>query len=448
MKIKHLWRFTLLMGMVSSISIFGGCSQVASGSSGYEGGEYDEEDVIEFSYKDPKWTFAEWEEVKYYRAELFDSVQTELSADGWEEVHFQGLDFVNVNALNPRVDSGQFYLEYDPEKEIENFMLSFEKEEDDAPLLGLLTFSSAPDGFEVTHLVEPIEVDDRLYYPIEKEYMTSKIGSVHAGFYNKDGSAYTSPVKKVMFADNTLESYPLELTANLIVAGNYRGTADDLTPEELGEKILERLKKGLNPGGITVKGLNVLYAKDHPEVGHHFTDDWDVVMTRNGYNHVFDSLARWPGHEGEICFVLSYWIDEFDEDKSGADYVAGYSPIAGTIYYDGSEAYANYVTIATHIKKGVQTENLQSVIIANVAVHELGHFMGLEHTTEYGGTVFDQLDDTPECEKMQNSDYDINDCPDSHYLMFPRAQWDWEYSTFTPQQMDVMRMYLSTTPHK
>ncbi|MBI2372714.1 MAG: hypothetical protein HYV07_01815 [Deltaproteobacteria bacterium] len=50
-----------------------------------------------------------------------------------------------------------------------------------------------------------------------------------------------------------------------------------------------------------------------------------------------------------------------------------------------------------------------------LASHELGHFLGLRHTTELSGGGRDPLSDTPECERGMA----IDDCPDRDNLMFP-----------------------------
>jgi len=53
---------------------------------------------------------------------------------------------------------------------------------------------------------------------------------------------------------------------------------------------------------------------------------------------------------------------------------------------------------------------------AATLVHELGHFAGLEHTTEFGGD-FDTLADTPQCTNTAKSA--LASCPDHDNLMFP-----------------------------
>lgn len=54
---------------------------------------------------------------------------------------------------------------------------------------------------------------------------------------------------------------------------------------------------------------------------------------------------------------------------------------------------------------------------ANVLVHELGHFLGLFHTSETSGQSYDPVNDTPQCTNF-NTPWN---CPDWNNLMFPMA---------------------------
>ena len=49
---------------------------------------------------------------------------------------------------------------------------------------------------------------------------------------------------------------------------------------------------------------------------------------------------------------------------------------------------------------------LNSQLLGETAAHEMGHQLGLFHTTEMGGTVFDILTDTPECSNSRDNDSD------------------------------------------
>lgn len=56
-----------------------------------------------------------------------------------------------------------------------------------------------------------------------------------------------------------------------------------------------------------------------------------------------------------------------------------------------------------------------NVFTGQVLAHEVGHYLGLFHTSEQGGFSYDPLPDTPECSRIS-----LN-CPDIDNLMFPFA---------------------------
>ena len=61
------------------------------------------------------------------------------------------------------------------------------------------------------------------------------------------------------------------------------------------------------------------------------------------------------------------------------------------------------ISLAAH----VSGSTLKSQLLGETAAHEMGHQLGLFHTTETGGTVFDILNDTAEC-LNSNKDFDRN----------------------------------------
>ena len=75
-----------------------------------------------------------------------------------------------------------------------------------------------------------------------------------------------------------------------------------------------------------------------------------------------------------------------------------------------------------------------------VLLHEIGHFLGLFHTTESSGTVLDPLADTVECTSAEDKDEDhelsTDECWDegADNLMF----WTGSGALLTKQQIAVM----------
>jgi hypothetical protein len=62
--------------------------------------------------------------------------------------------------------------------------------------------------------------------------------------------------------------------------------------------------------------------------------------------------------------------------------------------------------------------SLESNLDGSLLAHEIGHFLGLDHTTEFNGEA-DLIGDTPACpEQLIQSD--PASCPDVDFMMFPR----------------------------
>ena len=395
------------------------------------------------SYVAAGWTFADWQITSHSALEFVDSAKyVDLLENQFEIPEAENRSFgVYVDTLFVKVSKGGFYLR--KRGTPQRYVVSFKKPKDKRLLLGVAiprVVYTNPEyvgkDYEVIRVVEPIERNDRLYYPLDSDVLDSIENWSYFQLYNEDYSLYKESITQVLVADENIKTYPLEFNINLIVVGKYMGTWDGVTPEELADRIFNRLNEALNPGGVRVRNIDVLYTKDHPTAHAEFPDDEPFVHTRNG--EFLKALAHWPGHEGEINLVLGYYVnDEIGVSNS----VAGYAPIAGKIYYEGDDSLADYVSIATHTDKGDG-----HAAIAYVALHEIGHYLGLNHTSESNGKVFDNFDDTPECHEGQGVS---EDCPDAHYLMSVNGNKDkWYYSTFTPQQMDAIRFYLSVTPHK
>ena len=419
-------RKVLFLGLISAF-LLAGCSQVASGD------DLSDDDNVSISasdFIDGGWTFKEWNYVPYYFPEMFESV-------AYEPIEVDSMDFrfgkyLDLNSIIPSTDSVYFYFQNTGSK---RYIFGMDNDGGSAPILRVFVYEG-----NVVCDVEAIEKDGRWYYPIDMDNIYAENKWIDVGLYDGDGEIYSRKVNNgSVFDSDTV--YSLEFSANLIVAGKYMGANDRVSVDEIAKRMLDRLNMALNPGGVIARQVNVLYAKDHPVAGAYFSEDKSFVLGTGEpeADDMMNKLARWPGHEGEINFVLGYYVD--DEDG----FVLGESSCGGKIYNDESQSWVSYISLGTHWNWGGRARSSQK--IAETALHELGHFFGLSHTSEFGGKNFDNLDDTPECPFIGNSSSNNDRCPDSRYLMFPQAS-DVPYITFTPEQMDVIRTYLSTTLHK
>lgn len=447
---KRTFLFVAQLVLFSLLAV--GCSQTASGPS-------TDDDIWslaqEIEYRDGNWKFEDWNFSLNGRQDYFELANYTDPEEGKFLFDSSSNRFVSVNTWESIIPQYGNFL-FGPVEKSQEFMISLDKPDDQNYLLGLTNRYQRYDEdteyldyvYRVVRVIEPIEDGNRLYFPLGSvlfDYLEEG-SSVYkmVQLYHEDGSLYTGPLKNIVVAGADAKGYPLEFNVNLVVAGKYNGTSDGLSAEKLADKILERLNRAMNPGGITVRKINVLYAKDHPAVGDEFPESEKIVITRasGGMHGSLDSLAHYSGHEGEINIVLGYYIVD---EIGGSETVGGFSPLMGHIYNGEEDDQMYYsddcVFIVTHGLKGEY--HFSSDMIASTALHELGHFFGMNHTTDASG--FDDYDDTPECTNYAR-DYRV--CPDRHYVMFPTGVSDWEYSTFTPQQMDVVRYYLALNPHK
>ncbi|MBF0424888.1 MAG: hypothetical protein HQL66_03600 [Magnetococcales bacterium] len=102
------------------------------------------------------------------------------------------------------------------------------------------------------------------------------------------------------------------------------------------------------------------------------------------------------------------------------------------------------IGVANHVVNGT----VDTVLMGDTAAHEMGHFLGLRHTTESTGKIFDPLADTPQCPVATydaNNDGSVSaeECAtrDGHNLMFWVAPTtaNFDKSVLTPNQQAIIR---------
>lgn len=119
------------------------------------------------------------------------------------------------------------------------------------------------------------------------------------------------------------------------------------------------------------------------------------------------TLSKDPGSSrDELLSVNVFLIEDFNiPDLPG---LLGFSP--GLPGVSGAHGSAGSGLVFTSANLNQSPSDLGQTM-----AHEIGHFLGLRHTTEHGGSEHDPISDTEECSDPQNGAR----CPDHRNFMFP-----------------------------
>ena len=104
--------------------------------------------------------------------------------------------------------------------------------------------------------------------------------------------------------------------------------------------------------------------------------------------------------QGSTAAVNLFFIEDYSGSWSGI--------LGNAAGIPGSMGIANsWNGVLNSLSAHASGTTLDSQLLGETAAHEMGHQLGLFHTTETGGTVFDILNDTAEC-LNSSSDFDNN----------------------------------------
>ena len=96
--------------------------------------------------------------------------------------------------------------------------------------------------------------------------------------------------------------------------------------------------------------------------------------------------------QGENGAVNLFFIEDYSGNWSGI--------LGNAAGIPGSMGIANsWNGVLSSLTAHASGTTLVTQLLGETAAHEMGHQLGLFHTTEKGGTEFDILTDTPECPK-------------------------------------------------
>lgn len=154
-------------------------------------------------------------------------------------------------------------------------------------------------------------------------------------------------------------------------------------------QVLARFQTSLGLMSLSVGEVEVIYLSSD-EAKKHTHVDVDIDFDNNGQPDAMDALfmmsADYKKDRINIFFVESFGFQ-------GILGIAGGTP--GPQLVQGSANSGVAINTFGGIT-GLQGKNINTV--ATTMAHEVGHYLGLLHTTERYGDAFDPLADTPECD--------------------------------------------------
>lgn len=321
-------------------------------------------------------------------------------------------------------------------------------------------------GFRRVRVLKPQVKDDRYVFTFtcEEKNSTAWVATLGAG-----RSYYEGNLKDFRFEGSG--TYSDHFSINLIVTGLVGETPDGVKAKDLPGVIAKEFRS--RHTSVTLDTVYFREAHNHPTLGFNYpkNEKWYAGITSSDV--WLSELGGWPEPKlhNALDLVLVHQI--------GVEGVMGYSKLFSGNMGEGN---GSTVVVGTTVYVDGKESAMTSHEIAQVAVHEIGHFFGLRHTTstledmevadDYS-IVEDGLDDTPWCPSLNfggilakkkssmNLDYvmpfikmpkswkskaGIQSCPDMDNVMFPLDD-DQVRDVLSPTQREIFQKNLMIFPH-
>ncbi len=226
--------------------------------------------------------------------------------------------------------------------------------------------------------------------PVHTVLTSFPTGDYQFKIHNMDSIEATINVTQVYKTDGDFSFGKLDINLFVYTAGEPNPVIPDETEAS---NIKNLLNDVLGQAGITIGSLRIEFI-DNPEI---IAD----MNTRDDLAEFLASASRKTlgrSDNGINCFLLP-WLPNRILGRDGA--IPG-PAIHGTQASGIIARAANYGYSA----EGFTEHETDQRVLVKILAHEIGHYIGLFHTTESNGALSDPLPDTPECgiENDQNGD--------------------------------------------
>lgn len=195
---------------------------------------------------------------------------------------------------------------------------------------------------------------------------------------------------------------------NVYLVGIPGVTAETAPDDPSFTTVFEAFESIYEPAGVTIGELRFI----DPEES--VVEAYQIVRSQTDVEQLVSQTDR-PGETVDDALSLNvFFVRAFA--FSGGSGVLGISMgLPGAAGVHGTRSSG--VAFTTEFMGGnIPGEGDGNEYTGVVLAHEVGHYLGLFHTSEQGGAGFDPLDDTPECRRNFPAG-----CPDLNNLMFPLA---------------------------
>ncbi len=239
------------------------------------------------------------------------------------------------------------------------------------------------------------------------------VDQLEAGTHTMSLDTWASEVCWYVLEEST-PGTTLDLNLYLVdVPGVTAATAEDHAPLT---QVFDAIAELLEPTGIVI-GERRWYDVPADVASLH-----SIVRSQWNVDELLQS-SRLVGPELDDALALNVFLTRgFSWD--GIIGISGGLPGAAGLHGTRSSG----VVMTTEYADGLAAG---SAFTSIVLAHEMGHYLGLFHTTEFTFAHWDPLDDTPRCTTGNSST-----CPDLTNLMFPLAGDD--HTVITPAQTSVL----------